>query len=72
MFERRGGGLRAWWGRVDSVALPKGSGICSFSVNCLFKKIGGGVGETVVVRFNVSKTGDILHVQGNKAFPVDL
>ena len=26
-----GGGLRVWWGRVNSVALPKGSGICTVS-----------------------------------------
>lgn len=62
MFERWGGGLWVWWGRVDFVVLLKGSGICSFFVNCLFKKIGGGVGEIVVVCFNVLKMGDILYV----------
>lgn len=31
MFEEPGGGLRVRWGRVNSVALPKGSGICTVS-----------------------------------------
>lgn len=44
----------------------------SFSVNCLFKKMGGGAGERVVVRFSVSKTGVILYSKGNQAFPIDL
>lgn len=44
----------------------------SFSVNCLFKKMGGGVGERVVVHFNVSETGYVLYFKGSKAFLVDL
>lgn len=34
----------------------------SFSVNCLFKKMGGGVGERVVGRFNVSQERVLLCV----------
>lgn len=57
-------------GQLSSFAQGKWY-LYSFSVNCLFKKMGGMVGERVVGLFKVSKASCILYFKGSKAFLVD-
>jgi hypothetical protein len=47
-LERWGEGCSGMVGEGQLVALKKGSGIYSFSVNCLFKKMGGWGSERLV------------------------
>lgn len=68
MFEEPGRGIAGKVGEGQLRSFAEGKWyLYSFSVNCLFKKMGGGVGERVVGRFNVSKTGHILGFKGSTA-----
>ena len=73
MFGETGRGVAGMVGEGQLGSFAEGKWyLYSFSVNCLFKKMGGGVGGRVVVHFNVSKACVILYSKGNQEFLVDL